>query len=369
MKHSKRPDNLIQMVFGDEPAWGHIIGIPTKDYQHELVRALNWYNSVPSTSDKKGWLVSWGLDNGHDERELHAIPDEYIGTCGAIARMTDKHFPFSEFHKNYLLNKVIDLCAKFKHNVTALSNTIVTKVVRKKKVDREEYLIACGEFEAIIDELLTNDVTHDKLKVNLKELKVREVGSLIQMYNVQLEEIQLAQSGKDLDLKEAYSHMSSKKLRSLITTYKNIIRLLTNHKQKVSTPRKPRAKKEKNIDELVAKVNFQREYHDGDLHLHSIHPTRIIASMMLVVYNTKTRKLGMYFAKDDTGLSVKGTTIQGFNPDTSMSKTIRKPYEQLTPFITYGKRNTRLEFGKIAAVPKEMNGRIGGDTILIKWFK
>jgi hypothetical protein len=65
-------------------------------------------------------------------------------------------------------------------------------------------------------------------------------------------------------------------------------------------------------------------------------------------------------------LSVKGTTIIGFNENTSVCKTLRKPEEKLKEFKAAGKVQLRKFLEDINATDTKMNGRINEETILLK---
>jgi hypothetical protein len=82
--------------------------------------------------------------------------------------------------------------------------------------------------------------------------------------------------------------------------------------------------------------------------------------------DNKTRKLGKYVAASYQTLSVKGTTIVGFDADKSVSKTLRKPEEQLKEFAKAGKIALRTFMKEIKAVETKLNGRIGIDILLLK---
>ena len=107
----------------------------------------------------------------------------------------------------------------------------------------------------------------------------------------------------------------------------------------------------------------------------SINPQEIIGASELWVFNIKTRKLGRYVAKtidplhqrrEGSGLNVKGTTIQSFNEDESIQKTLRKPDEKLKEFKEAGKIKIKKFLEDINAVDIKLNGRINPDTILLK---
>ena len=73
---------------------------------------------------------------------------------------------------------------------------------------------------------------------------------------------------------------------------------------------------------------------DSDFGITSKEPAEIIDSTMLVVFNCKTRKIGIYYPEQHATLKVKGTTIQFFDPQRSVQKTVRKPQEKLFKIIT-----------------------------------
>jgi hypothetical protein len=106
-----------------------------------------------------------------------------------------------------------------------------------------------------------------------------------------------------------------------------------------------------------------------------VQPDQIIGANELWVFNIKTRKLGKYVAKNidpkgmgrvGSGLSVKGTTIIGFNEIESVQKTLRKPADQLKEFKGAGKVKLRTFLDDIATLDTKMNGRINSDTVLVK---
>ena len=68
-----------------------------------------------------------------------------------------------------------------------------------------------------------------------------------------------------------------------------------------------------------------------------------------------------------SGLSVKGTTLQGYNPDESVQKKLRKPDEILPQVLSGGKRVMKKLMSEINSKESLIpNGRINGDTILLR---
>ena len=70
--------------------------------------------------------------------------------------------------------------------------------------------------------------------------------------------------------------------------------------------------------------------------------------------------------REGTGLSVKGTTIQGYDESLSIQKTLRKPVEQLKEFKDSGKVKLRKFLDDIKTTDTKLNGRCNPETIILK---
>mgnify|MGYP003348540752 CR=1 FL=1 len=101
----------------------------------------------------------------------------------------------------------------------------------------------------------------------------------------------------------------------------------------------------------------------------AIDPANIVGSSQLWVFNTKTRKLGVYNSQDSGGLSVKGTSLLNYDETTSIQKTIRKPETVLPNCLKGGKIILRKLLPEINAVEQPLTGRINSDTILLRVIK
>jgi hypothetical protein len=131
-----------------------------------------------------------------------------------------------------------------------------------------------------------------------------------------------------------------------------------------SAARKPRKKKPISFEKKIKNLKFKKD--DIDNKLVSIDPVKIIGAEKLWIYNTKTRRLGVYVAADAAGLDVKGSAIQNYKYGESVSKTLRKPKDVLSRVLDGGKVVLRKVMGEINSKPVELNGRINKDTILLR---
>jgi|TARA_R110001592_G_scaffold22034_3_gene88061 hypothetical protein len=174
-------------------------------------------------------------------------------------------------------------------------------------------------------------------------------------------------------LQEAYEFTTKKELKNMLTALERLYGACQVVIDSSKATRKPRKRKVYSADKLVSKLKFKTT--DDKYQLASINPEDIIKCNELWVFNSKTRKIGKYVAdiqdplgqqREGSGLSVKGTTITGFNEKESIQKTLRKPEEQLKEFKNSGKVKLRSFLDDIKAVDIKLNGRINNDIILLK---
>jgi curved DNA-binding protein CbpA len=179
---------------------------------------------------------------------------------------------------------------------------------------------------------------------------------------------ELASGKADDQLREAYKHNSRKNVNKLIEFYTAIMNACEQIAAEQKVLKKPRAAKVKPAEQVVAKLKFQLS--DTKLGITSAPPASIIGAQGMVVFNTKTRKIGYYIATSSAGLGVKGTSITNFT-EKSTQKTLRKPPEQLKEFK---EQNTQKRFETwfakgIKTTDTLLNGRFSEETIILKVYK
>ena len=174
-------------------------------------------------------------------------------------------------------------------------------------------------------------------------------------------------------LKEGYAHRKKADIKKYTTAIEELMSALDFVIDSAKANRKPRKAKPKSATKLVEKIKYLKT--DDKYKLASVAPEEIIGCNELWVFNVKTRKLGKYVAKnidpkgmarEGTGLSVKGTTIQGYNENESIQKTVRKPEETLKEFKSAGKVKLRKFLDEIKTTDIKLNGRLNTDTIILK---
>jgi hypothetical protein len=166
-------------------------------------------------------------------------------------------------------------------------------------------------------------------------------------------------------LREGYSHLTKKDAATYLTALETLHGACDVVIDAAKATRKPRKKAPPSKEKLIAKLKYQER--DDKLQLVSINPIDILDSEEIWVYNTKTRKLGKYVADEYARtMSVKGTTIVGYDESKSIQKTLRKPDETLKEFKKAGKVALRKFMDEIKTTDIKLNGRLNSDTIILK---
>jgi hypothetical protein len=183
-------------------------------------------------------------------------------------------------------------------------------------------------------------------------------------FQEQHNEIYMSQ-GKNADeqLAEAYNHLTKADVKRFTDFYTALLADLEMYKAEKKVLAAPRKRKPQSKTKVVANLKYMKKH--NVLKLVSVNPETIIDTKTLWTYNTKTRKLGVYHAAEYDTLGVKGTTITGFDINTSVSKTLRKPAQQLADFKKAGKVKLRTFMEDIKSVDIKLTGRVNVDTIIL----
>ena len=198
------------------------------------------------------------------------------------------------------------------------------------------------------------------------KIKPAHAKIILSYFESMIEESKEVLRYKDSDIRESYSYMKTAKMRKEYASFFEKIENACNMIiQSGKSKRKPRKPKQISAEKLVAKMNYNKQ--DTIYSLVSLNPVQIIGAKELWVFNSKTRKIGRYVADEYEGpLTVKGSTIHGFDKVKSVCKTLRKPEEQLKEFQSSGKVALRKFMDNLTTKDSQLNGRINKDTVLLR---
>ena len=376
-------------VKDNSPNWEGCGAWDGDQFHRYFVNAMTYYRLESEIRSFKPTVIKWMESIGCAKSDISAmkkVKDNRINTTmGAVAHcltrgMTPQRDDFNKGRDTtvWLRSEIVKVLAEGKDDVdpeaAAAEKEAAKKDVYTPSIQDRLRETACRMTEEIEDAIESWQADADNFDpkafkmLNLlkgKGAKAAHARIIKTFYERDLAELEELAGGKaDPQLVEGYSHRTKKQIRTLISFYQEIHAACDMLAQEAKVNRAPRAKKTVPVEKIVGKLKYMKQ--NEPLKLVSINPADIIGAKELWIFNTKSRKLGRYIAKEYTELSVKGTAIIGFDENTSIQKTIRKPEEKLKEFKAAGKVALRKFLEDINATDTKLTGRINEETILLK---
>lgn len=332
----------------------------------ELGTALSWYSQNKKSKDSQKYTNDFFKKKFKIDSSLvvKGRPPQF----GFICRIVTNGAVLFEERQKWFDEQIESI----RQEIAKIETTEVIDKVKKgpniQERIREKANECIGELEGQIDTLIATkfsaNVTPYAIMhtMTIKDAQVRFILDWVKTKRSEFDEVLTID---DKDLKEGYSNFSKAELKKIVAYCDQVI--LDCQKISSTATRKPRKRKAKSPEQLVAKIKYCQEF--VDLKLTSIKPSDMIGSMQLWIYNTKTRKLGVYHSEDIGGLSMKGSSIVNFAESKSVQKTLRKPEVILPDVLSGGKVFLRGVIENIRAVESNLTGRINADTILLRVMK
>ena len=366
MNSAKRKEMVLALK-GSEPS------LSPETYNTDFLKALNYYNSENDDKDKKKWLITYVAKQ--DKKlavSLTKVDEKWFRHAGIMARLVTNGSMLLEKEELFLSNKIQELTirANVKDAPIKVSKP-VTNVIPlstiQERMDEKAHDLA-GEIEGAIDDFVLSGCkssfsTKNYLAGNNVAGPIaKRIGEL---FVHTAEELREAIEGNDEQLVEGYSHFTKKELKKFAEFVESIVADCNQMVQTAKANRAPRMRKEKPASVQVAKMQYLKEF--TELSLKSVNPASIIGSTEVWYYNTKYKHLGVYKGENGNTLSVKGTTIIGFDIKESKRMTLRKP-EDFFKGLSLGKRALNTAIKTLRTKPAVPNGRFNEETILLGAF-
>jgi len=351
---------------------------------------MSWFAENKTGKELKPNVINWMASNNFDKVTIQKFKNTKDSRCGitvgAVATCLLKGMPAirhdfnngkntAEWVKREI-NKILeegihDQPIEEKNTVVKNINPILSIQDRI----REQASTMAEEIDAAIDSFIMDPEKFDPRQYNLikllrgkgaKAAQTRYIKSFYQFSHNEL--LELSSGNADDQLREAYRHLPRKHVKKLIDFYQLIMDACDQVSAEAKVNKKPRAKKVKPAEDLVKKLKFKTS--DDKLGIVSVPPAQLVKAQSAIIYNTKTRKIGLYVAKNSEGLGVKGTSLVNFT-EMSVQKTLRKPLEQLRELKEHNtQKRVETWFNKgIKTTETKLNGRLNEDTVLLKVFK
>lgn len=319
--------------------------------QVDFSNAYTWYGSMASKDEAREYLDTYLKANEPAlVKPVSRIPDTWIpytaAWCCRIATRTGTK----------ISQNAIDMI----HN--ALKRSTPDEEKEKPKTGpsiqdriRERGYDIVGDIEVLYDADMPMDL-YSYLQKN--EIPAMYASKIVEYYKPVLQEMQLAASGKV----EGYSNFTKKQLNAKVAMLQKIIDDANRYGGNVKKARAPRKKKAPTADKLLKNFKYQKESNEHKLT--SVSPQSVLGAKTLWTFNTKYNVLSVFVADGPAGISVRGTSLVGYNTDSSKSLKIgRKTSEKLDAVLKGGKI---VQKRLIEEMKNEANGRINENTILLK---
>ena len=371
MKFSKINPGADAQAYGTEPSWTNQAEMT--NLRSEEIRALNWYNYFCDSKQAKTFVVEYmaSIDRPKEEISLVASSDASIPVqLGWVARMMCMGYEPSESFKNFFVKEfknIVETAKKTKKPKAPVAvATTTAPVVSIQDRIREKASEEAGEIEGLVDDFIIGGC---KSAPDMQSyLKSKDLSSVVQkkmceVFIKRSKEFEDVMNTSDADIKEGYSNFSKVQLRKVKEFYDAIV-AETNRGAEKKPTRKARKVKEKPASVVASKVQYMKDF--AELNLKSVLPEKIIGANQVWLYNTKTKLLGMYNADNAKGLTIKGTTIQNINAETSIGKRLRKPDLVVKQVLDGGKIVLKKLLDGLTTKPAELTGRINSDTIIVR---
>jgi hypothetical protein len=316
------------------------------------------------------WMQSTGDWEAKDPARLIAGPDGWFpGTLGKLGKAWSDGWVFDAKETEWMQSEIRLYFTKCGNAPVAVSKSAKKTGMPELTIqDRIKLKISehIGHFEEQQDLLSTVGKVDPKTFTYLKKENVPQnmLKSIAEPFIERLAEWQEAKAGTCEDLKEAYSHWQAKDYKKYFAFAEGILADIDAYAKTKKAVKVARVKKAPNKQKLVSKVKYAKD--NTQYKVASIDPVSVIGATELYVFNVKTRKLGWYVADSHmAALSIKGTTVTGFDTQLSTQKTLRKPERQLPEFTGSSKAAKRKFLNGIKSVEIALNGRLNSDTILL----
>ena len=406
----KRPKSASVPDFTDSAEWEGAYFSRCKDH------AFQYYRLEKKNSDFKRYTLDWvkTSDEWKDKYSVltKAPENRFNSTLGCLCNLTKQGMPnvhqkYNEYweslpgtmgtpkpHSEYInkwLSEILDIA----------QDIVEEKEEEQKKEDkvwkptiqeriREQCAVMVQDFEQALDDFTDRKIKDFKAIKPLQRLRQQQCKqpharnitgfyeTAIKEYNELLnppDTSKFSELEKDYakQLKEAYAHYDKRDIKKLYDFMVAIISACDAIIAESKANRKPRKISRKSPEKLTEKLKYKIS--DEKYAISSILPHKLIGATCLVVFNSKNRKLGIYYTnmedptgtgREGSGLALKGQTLQRYKEKESVWWTLRKPMEQLQEVKNL---NTRKKFEnwieKLTTTPTIMNGRINPETILI----
>lgn len=340
-------------------------------YTLDLCKALHWYNTEKEKKDARAYLRSYATK--HKDNRLAAsfdsVPDsKIVCTYGWTARLLDNGNSLSQKHQDDLSSFLSLLVDQTGSSIVEndVDHSPSRPSVRDYMEDRiKEYI---SDLEGYIDDLImlgTDTNLYDNMLS--RSVPVPYCSYINTWLSKKTEEFSSLLSSNDDMFLSGYSNIGKRKLNQLLKMLGSWSEDLGRYSQFKKANRKIRVKKAKPAGVQVAKLKYMKE--DLDLKIRSISPSEIVGASQVWLYHVKQNKLAVYRTDSSTGIQVKGSVLQNYDPEMCEQKRISKPSETIFKVLSGSKIVLRKLMSDFSSKNTPVSGRVSEEWLIVRAIK
>jgi len=316
---------------------------------------------------KKNWSKS-------KAKAILANP-KYEYSYSHIAAICYWHQLDMKFPDNYS-NPIDFLTNKF-NNLVKPGNKILNGIKKEAKSKENKFVITPQMrmkqkvLDTVMEDLyLVEDAWlagGKPLKINLyKQMQVHDIKRFEEIeswINEYLDDYKLFMA-KDEYILESYAHLTRKEVKDRIKILEGFVSDVESYRATKKAIRKITIKKIKGADKQVAKLKYQKQ--NSEFKLTSINPLKVPGAMHIYLFNTKNKELTVLHSSHPDGVTVSGSTVKGFDMESSTKITLRKPTDMIPIILKKSVKQIDKAIEELTTKPKKVNGRINENMVILQ---
>ena len=344
------------------------------DVEAAMQQCFNHYNYFYDFKDANRWAKRYVKKNFPKKLKFYNVAEPWRTsiTVGAMCRMIENGAVLPEHNMKWLHDHLEEIFTVGK-SIYA-KNAENERIIPRKnpnEIIKEKTSTFISEIDDVLDMFWENVYVDWENYSVYNELQKIEAApqiakGVIDYFTPLRDEWNEIVKNKDPQLKEAYGHMTAKDKKLHVKILNQILSDAEMYLNAKKATRKPRAKKAKSAAQIVSKMQYQKT--SPEFKITSVDPANIVGAKTVLLFNTKYRQV-IILEAEKTFAEISGSTIKGIDMDASMRKTLRKPEEQLSIFLTGTKAKIKREFNSIKTKAQAVTPRLNNDTIIMKVFK
>tara|TARA_Y100000004_G_scaffold196835_1_gene268334 strand:- start:1177 stop:2304 length:1128 start_codon:yes stop_codon:yes gene_type:complete len=315
---------------GQEPTWEDYDKLTEEEKKKRLQDGLYFYSYYCDFDDLKKDFKTYALKYFKPEDvkfvlRWHKKAAKTLFTSAKLARMVNRGLPENEhnlkhFKKNFLDTledcKIYSLWTKDDTEEDKPKAAVISPTKRLENKCNEKVL---SHMEETIDNMLCG---HEYKEINATELvganniPAKGCELIMKALHTEVTFYEEIKSGQCDQLVEAYDWLGKREINKIIKTVNDWICDIEKYRQSIKKT-VVRVKKVKPAGTQVKDLKFDKDNSTVAAH-------KIPGAVECIIFNSKYRKLQVYYAIGRSGLSVKGTTIKDFDDVKSYQVTVRQ---------------------------------------------